>query len=363
MSQSSDYSSTQSSEYSEYSVPTPKTPHKNCTRDDHVRIQTLFLHAGFTKDEIALQLNLTLNQVKYALRHQLTPQKKQHSGRYPLLGPTERKHLVDWVCANGKNRRTPWSQIPAILGWDCKVYAIQTAFKKEGFYRRTALKKPKLTPEQVQARLAWAREHINWTDEQWAQILWTDESWIQPGKHKKVKVTRRRGEALHRDCVEPKVQRKIGWMFWGSISGLYGKGPGLFWEKDWGTITSESYCQHIVPILAQYIDRTRLILMQDNAAGHAAKATLQHMREHNLIPIYWPANSPDLNPIETLWDKIKDYYIQEKYPDIHRSYPRLRAAVCEAWNSITEEDIQDLIKSMHNRCQAVIDAEGWHTKY
>lgn len=86
------------------------------------------------------------------------------------------------------------------------------------------------------------------------------------------------------------------------------------------------------------------------------------MREYNLIPIFWPANSPDLNPIETLWDKIKDY-IQEKYPDIYRSYLRLKAAVCEAWNSIIEEDIRDLIKSMHNRCQAVIDAEGWHTKY
>jgi transposase len=174
-------------------------------------------------------------------------------------------------------------------------------------------------------------------------------------------VTRRRGEALYRDCIEPKVQCKIGWMFWGSISELYSKGPGLFWEKDWGTISSESYCQHIVPVLAQYIDRTRLILMQDNAKGHAAKATLQYMRECNLIPIYWPANSPDLNPIESLSDKMKDY-IEEKYPEIHRSYPRLKAAVCEAWNSITEEDIQDLIKSMHNRCQAVIDADGWHTK-
>jgi hypothetical protein len=49
--------------------------------------------------------------------------------------------------------------------------------------------------------------------------------------------------------------------------------------------------------------------------------------------------------------------------DIHASYPRLRTAVCEAWNSITEEDIKYLIKSIHDRCQAVINAEGWHTKY
>ena len=108
-----------------------------------------------------------------------------------------------------------------------------------------------------------------------------------------------------------------------------------------------------MPVLAHYIDRTLLILIQDNAKGYTTKATLQYIREHNLIPIFWPASSPDLNP----WDKIKDY-IQEKYPNIHSSYPRLREAVCEAWNSITEEDIQDLIKSMHNRCQAVIDAAG-----
>lgn len=44
--------------------------------------------------------------------------------------------------------------------------------------------------------------------------------------------------------------------------------------RSWGSIRSESYCQYIVPVLAQYVDRTRLILIQDNAKGHAAKATL-----------------------------------------------------------------------------------------
>jgi hypothetical protein len=33
-------------------------------------------------------------------------------------------------------------------------------------------------------------------------------------------------------------------------------------------------------------------------------------------------------------------------PDIHRSYPRLREAVAEAWNAITEEEIRNLVRSM-----------------
>lgn len=87
------------------------------------------------------------------------------------------------------------------------------------------------------------------------------------------------------------------------------------------------------------------------------------MHERNELDSYfWPANSLDLNPIETLWDRMKDY-IKEKYPEIHRSYPKLRAAVAEAWNAITDEDIRELVKSMPARCKAVIEAKGWHTKY
>jgi len=57
---------------SEYSVPRPKTPVHNTTRDERLRAQTLFFDAGWSKSQIALQLNLTLRQVKYALRTVLT---------------------------------------------------------------------------------------------------------------------------------------------------------------------------------------------------------------------------------------------------------------------------------------------------
>jgi transposase len=102
--------------------------------------------------------------------------------------------------------------------------------------------------------------------------------------------------------------------------------------------------------------------MQDNAGGHVAKDILAYIRSLGLVLIFWPALSLDLNPIKTLWNRIKDI-IKEKDPEIHRSYPKLKRAIIEAWEIITDKEIRDLIRTMLARCQAVIDADGWHTKY
>ena len=39
----------------------------------------------------------------------------------------------------------------------------------------------------------------------------------------------------------------------GCISGKYGKGVGLFWEKEWGTITTKTYCEHTIPVILNYL--------------------------------------------------------------------------------------------------------------
>lgn len=59
---------------------------------------------------------------------------------------------------------------------------------------------------------------------------------------------------------------------------------------------------------------------------------------------------------------MKDY-IEDKYGDVQLSYDRLRVAVREAWDSITEEQLSDLVDSMSERCQDVINADGLHTKW
>lgn len=98
---------------------------------------------------------------------------------------------------------------------DCGEWAIRIAFKKEGFVRRVSRKKPPLSKENRRKRLDWAKEHIDWTDEQWDEILWSDETWAQPGRHTRIWTTRKIGEeeVYHKDCVQSKYRKKIGWMF------------------------------------------------------------------------------------------------------------------------------------------------------
>jgi hypothetical protein len=55
-------------------------------------------------------------------------------------------------------------------------------------------------------------------------------------------------------------------------------------------------------------------------------------------------------------------YIFDRYGGVQLSYPRLRAAVLEAWEAIPVEKLEELIQGMQDRCQAVIDAHGMHIK-
>ena len=104
-----------------------------------------------------------------------------------------------------------------------------------------------------------------------------------------------------------------------------------------------------------------LILMQDGAPGYRAETTQEDLRERSIQLIFWPPYSPDLNPIETVWDLIKDY-IQENYPE-HLTPTQLRRAVMAAWESISEEKLRELVGSIQARYKAVIRANGMHTEY
>ena len=95
--------------------------------------------------------------------------------------------------------------------------------------------------------------------------------------------------------------------------------------------------------------------MQDRAPSYIVGVTKAKLRERGIITIYWPLYLPDLNLIKTIQNQIKGW-IKERYGDINHSYDKLRQYVKEAWEAITEEQLNSLIDSMRERCEAVISS-------
>ena len=103
--------------------------------------------------------------------------------------------------------------------------------------------------------------------------------------------------------------------------------------------------------------------MHDNAPVHTATTTKAYLRLQGIQPIAWPPYSPDLNPIETVWNRMKDW-IEENYQDKAFTYPQLRRIVQRAWDeAITPEFLWDTLCTMPQRCQDVIMAEGGYVKW
>jgi len=103
------------------------------------------------------------------------------------------------------------------------------------------------------------------------------------------------------------------------------------------------------------------IFMQDNARPHVARRVLNFCREVGIHLLEWPAMSPDLNPIEQLWDNFSRK-VRNHVP-APQSLPELRRVLETEWANITQAEIQTLIRSMPRRMEEVIRARGGHTHY
>jgi hypothetical protein len=335
------------------------------TRDQRIEARTLhaigWKYIDIVKFFQAKQQPLSYRQVNYACNTKATPTKR--SGRPTLLTPGQIDQLIEFISQSKEHRRMPFWKVAIEIGFGVGEHTIRRTLARAGYTRHIALRKPPISETNRKLRLAFAHEHLSWTDEQWDAILWSDETWVTPGRHRPTYVTRNKWEELDPTCILDNPRKKKGWMFWGCFSGKYGKGPGIFWEKDWGWITKESYQQHTIPVVHGWM---RLcpgqIFMQDGAPGHAATETLLDLIEREIQKIDWPPFSPDLNPIEKAWNWMKDW-INVHYPQEQMSYDELRKVVQEAWDAIPEEWLIFQVRTMHERCEDIIKVNGMHTKW
>ena len=81
-----------------------------------------------------------------------------------------------------------------------------------------------------------------------------------------------------------------------------------------------------------------------------------YMEDVGITAMEWPDRSPDLNPIEHVWDELKRR-VRARSPAPTR-LQELQLAIEEEWNAIPQDFMVKLIRSMKNRLRAVIKARG-----
>ncbi|CAB5315070.1 unnamed protein product [Rhizophagus irregularis] len=166
-------------------------------------------------------------------------------------------------------------------------------------------------------------------------------------------------ETYNKDCIQSTVKFGGGSiMFWG-VLGWHGVGPLIVVE---GNMDSDEYVNILDNHFISWVDNyPNSIFQQDGASCHTSTYTVWWMRTHNIPILDWVAQSPDLNPIENLWNHL-DSQVRKRKP-VPRSKQELIEVIQDEWRKITIETCQRLILSMPNRVKAVIKAKGGHTKY
>lgn len=222
---------------------------------------------------------------------------------------------------------------------------------------------PLLELRHRRARLDFAYQHIDWTFEQWASVLFTDESrFALRSPDGRERVWRRPGERYSPCTFSPRVPFQGGSvMVWGGINAK-GKTDIVFIEH--GTLNAHRYIEeilnhHVVPFAPFVGDE--FILMHDNARPHVAQSVNQYLQEVGIQKMNWPALSPDLNPIEHVWDSLgRSVRRRNPAPEDLRE---LREAIQQEWDNLDHQVIRNVIESMSDRMSDVIAARGGNTKY
>ena len=119
----------------------------------------------------------------------------------------------------------------------------------------------------------------------------------------------------------------------------------------------------------QVADKNTFVFMHDNAPCHKAKEVVEFLAQYHVPVMKWPAQSPDLNPIENLWVALKEAF-HKRFLELF-SHPsksleakyRYSEVLQEVWYNQGMELIKALIESMPERVQAVLEANGGWTKY
>ncbi|GBM77954.1 Transposable element Tcb1 transposase [Araneus ventricosus] len=210
------------------------------------------------------------------------------------------------------------------------------------------------------ARVEWAKAHTDWTKKEWEDVLWSDESkymffgtdgiqWIRCSQ----------GIPFDPKYQIPTMKHGGGnVMVWGCVSRL-DMGP-LRWIQ--GIMDKFQYEDSLENTMHPYARNSLgrgFIFQQDNDPKHRSKHIQNWLSRRHVTLLDWPSQYPDLNIIEGVWAELERRLVGRNARNADEKFSQLE----EEWKKIPFPFIQTLLDSIPRRCQAVIDAKVFATKY
>ena len=116
----------------------------------------------------------------------------------------------------------------------------------------------------------------------------------------------------------------------------------------------------VLPTLWQQFGEGPFLFLHDNASVHKVRS-IQKCFEIGVEELDWPAQSPDLNPIEGLWDELECWLRARPYRPT--AVPDLTNALVAEWKQVHAAMFRHLVESLPRRVEAVIAAKGGPTPY
>ena len=297
----------------------------------------------------------TVRRVYSTISHTLP---RKYGGCPAKLSPQDRRLLVCKITSGAADNAT---KLKRTLDLDVCVQTIRNTLKQEGLKAGVKAKKPLLSKAHRRRRLEFALEHQHWTMNDWKRVRWSDETKInRVGSDGRVWGWKRPGS-------EQQVQGTIKFgggslVIWGCMTP---QGVGYMCKID-GRMDAELYTSILQDDLLATVefyglDREELIFQQDNDPKHTSKRASKWFKDNDINVLKWPAQSPDLNPIEHLWSHLKRQLSAYEAPaaGIHELWEWVQVE----WEKIPPRVCVELIESMPRRVQAVIKAKGGNTKY
>lgn len=251
-------------------------------------------------------------------------------------------------------------KLETVKGVNVSSRTIRRRLVEEQLIARRPAKKPLLSKKNRLARLEFARTHLHWTLHDWKRVCWSDESKFNMFNSDGIQYVRRpKGKRLDPKYTKPTVKHGGGSvMVWGCFSG-YGMGP---LHRIDGIMDRFVYRDILKNVMLPYVEDNlplRYKFQQDNDPKHSSKLLKAFFQDEQIPVLKWPSQSPDLNPIENLWEIVDKRIRTQNYSNRDELFQNLE----EKWNNLDKKIIENLIQSMPRRCQAVIDNKGYFTKY